>query len=131
MLLDPNELFGDCNRTEAGVCTDGVGPGGRWDSPGCQMGEGAICGGGCAIWDPTPVFDVDSGTVHVLFGRSTSSCRGGPAAGLREDLWVMTSEVRGRQPPSSFLPQPPQHNCSSLLPPPFSYSSPHPLDTVN
>ena len=81
VLLDPNELFDDCNQTEAARCTDGVGPGGRWDSPGCQTGVGVVCGGGCAVWDPTPVADADTGHVHVLFGRSTSSCRGGHPPG--------------------------------------------------
>ena len=95
VLLDPGAYFADCNRTEAMQCKDGTGPGRHWDSPGCQTGKGNICGGGCAVWDPTPVGDVQTGEIHVFFGRSTSSCKGGTNGGLREDLWVMTSSDLG------------------------------------
>jgi hypothetical protein len=65
-LLDPNTLPG-CNKTEACLPSNAA----------CQEGMPNACGGGCAIWDPTPVVDKVTGEVHVLFGRSTTSCRGG------------------------------------------------------
>ena len=84
-ILDPNTLPG-CNKTEACLPYSG----------GCQTGKGTICGGGCAVWDPTPVVDRVTGDVHVFFGRSTTSCRGGAqSAGYRTDLWVMTTSDLG------------------------------------
>ena len=98
-LLDPNTLPG-CNMTEACLpYTEACqGPPG---SPGNRDGKNAtVCGGGCAVWDPTPVVDEVTGEVHVLFGRSTTSCVPGPtynthAAGQRADLWIMTSRDLG------------------------------------
>jgi hypothetical protein len=110
-LFDPNTLPG-CNKTEACLPY----------STACQTGKGKICGGGCAVWDPTPVVDKVTGesechwvqrlsvlpppcsasnralssAVHVFFGRSTTSCRGGTRSpGARDDLWVMTSSDVG------------------------------------
>ena len=84
-IFDPNTLPG-CNQTEACLPY----------SNNCQTGKGKVCGGGCAVWDPTPVVDHTTQEVHVFFGRSTTSCLGGQqSGGYRDDLWVMTSSDLG------------------------------------
>ena len=67
-VLDPNTLPG-CNKTEACLPY----------TEACQWSivkTGKVCGGGCAVWDPTPVVDNITGEVHVLFSRTKSSCLG-------------------------------------------------------
>jgi hypothetical protein len=67
-LLDPNTLPG-CNKTEACIpYTEAC----QWST----VKTGKVCGGGCAVWDPTPVVDNITGEVHVLFSRTKSSCLG-------------------------------------------------------
>jgi|EP01046_Picozoa_sp_COSAG06_P069875 hypothetical protein len=92
VLMNPDEVFDDCNATEAMPCTAA-------EQANCQTGHGRQCGGGCAVWDPMPVVDNRSGTIHLFFGRSTSSCKGTKTTGRRgptdkADLWVMTSTDR-------------------------------------
>ena len=54
-ILDPNTLPG-CNKTEACLpYTEAC----QWSS----VKTGKVCGGGCAVWDPTPVVDTITGEV--------------------------------------------------------------------
>ena len=92
-ILDPNTLPG-CNKTEACLpYTEAC----QWSS----VKTGKVCGGGCAVWDPTPVVDNVTGEVHVLFSRTKSSCLGStyPAfpgqIASNHDLWIMTSSDFG------------------------------------
>jgi hypothetical protein len=112
MILNPDEFFSDCNKTEAIPCT----PAERANRN-CQTGVGRQCDGGCAVWDPMPVVDHHTGAVHLVFGRSTSSCgegqhprstgRRGPTD--KADLWIMTSTDLGQ---SFGTPRNLTMNCS-------------------
>jgi hypothetical protein len=112
VILNPDEFFSDCNKTEAIPCT----PAERANRT-CQTGLGRQCDGGCAIWDPMPVVDNRTGTIHIIFGRSTSSCgegqhprstgRRGPTD--KADLWVLTSTDLGQ---SFGTPRNLTMNCS-------------------
>ena len=80
-LLQPNEHWSDCNRSElVGVPNES---------------EGGTCKGGCAVWDPTALFDEMRGKLWLFFGRSTSSCPGSKLGGRRVDLWSITSNDKG------------------------------------
>ena len=101
-ILDPETLPG-CNQTEACLPYTSAcqGPAGCNIHDGCNITTERVCGGGCAVWDPTPVVDKMTGEVHVFFGRSKTSCvvpghtHGAGSGGWRDDLWVMTSSTFG------------------------------------